>query len=51
MKTSVTLYSPDMNLLSSHLQSTIGTVLHILLVGAIVIFAAVGLYLRYKRVG
>jgi hypothetical protein len=51
MKTSVALYSPDINLLTSHLQSTIETILHILLVGAVVIFPGIGLYLGYKRVG
>jgi hypothetical protein len=35
MTTGVALYSPDINLLTSHLQS----------------IPAVGLYLRYKRVG
>jgi hypothetical protein len=41
---------PTENLLN-HLESTIGTILQILRVGAVVIFAAVGLYLRHRRLG
>lgn len=44
------LMSPE-NLLNLHLESTFSAVLHIVLYGAVAIFAAVGLYLRHKRIG